>query len=192
MFVDDVMGRSCKHPSCVLHFSSPIDPLAHISADFPSLAQRDVKRPTSPPATCVKIWKVFWKHVFSLRLFVFQYLFHISPRIPFSYDISPYQGVKYFTTFRKYIAFIFRGLRGPIGSVVSNIHMYSIHSCRFQAVDFGILAVTENLSIWIQFLIWILKDKPVLVGDRGGSVVKVPCYKSEGCYFDSGWCHWNF
>ena len=29
-------------------------------------------------------------------------------------------------------------------------------------------------------------------GERGGTVVKVLCYKSEGCLFDSGWCHWNF
>jgi hypothetical protein len=29
-------------------------------------------------------------------------------------------------------------------------------------------------------------------GDRGGTVVKVLCYKSEGCWFDFKWCHWNF
>ena len=26
-------------------------------------------------------------------------------------------------------------------------------------------------------------------GDRGGTVVKVLCYKSEGCWFDPSWCH---
>ena len=31
-----------------------------------------------------------------------------------------------------------------------------------------------------------------LWGDRGGVVVKVLCYKSEGRWFDPGWCHWNF
>ena len=30
------------------------------------------------------------------------------------------------------------------------------------------------------------------IGDRGGTVVKVPCYKSEGCWFDPSWCHWYF
>ena len=30
------------------------------------------------------------------------------------------------------------------------------------------------------------------LGDRGGTVVKVLCYKSEGLWFDSRWCHWNF
>jgi len=29
-------------------------------------------------------------------------------------------------------------------------------------------------------------------GDRGSTVVKLLRYKSEGCLFDSRWCHWNF
>jgi hypothetical protein len=29
-------------------------------------------------------------------------------------------------------------------------------------------------------------------GDRGGTVVKVLCCKSEGRWFDSRWCDWNF
>ena len=28
--------------------------------------------------------------------------------------------------------------------------------------------------------------------DRGSTVVKVLCYKLEGRWFDSRWCHWNF
>ena len=28
--------------------------------------------------------------------------------------------------------------------------------------------------------------------DRGGTVVKVQCYKSEGRWFDPSWCQWNF
>ena len=31
---------------------------------------------------------------------------------------------------------------------------------------------------------------PTLAG--GGTVVKELCYKSEGRWFDSRWCHWNF
>jgi len=27
---------------------------------------------------------------------------------------------------------------------------------------------------------------------RGGTLVKVLCYKSEGRWFDPSWCHWNF
>jgi len=29
-------------------------------------------------------------------------------------------------------------------------------------------------------------------GGRGSTVVKALCYKSEGHWFDSRWCHWNF
>ena len=29
-------------------------------------------------------------------------------------------------------------------------------------------------------------------GDRGGTVVKMLYYKSEGRRFDPRWCHWNF
>ena len=29
-------------------------------------------------------------------------------------------------------------------------------------------------------------------GDRGGTVVKALCYKSEGRWFDPSCCHWNF
>ena len=31
-----------------------------------------------------------------------------------------------------------------------------------------------------------------LNGDRGSAVVKPLSYKSEGPWFDSRWCHWNF
>ena len=31
-----------------------------------------------------------------------------------------------------------------------------------------------------------------IFGDRGSTVVKVLCYKSEGRWFDPRWCHWNF
>ena len=33
---------------------------------------------------------------------------------------------------------------------------------------------------------------PINGGDRGGTVVKVLCYKSEGRWLDPRWCHWNF
>ena len=36
------------------------------------------------------------------------------------------------------------------------------------------------------------KKCTILISDRGGIVVKVLCYKSEGRLFDSRWCHWNF
>ena len=32
----------------------------------------------------------------------------------------------------------------------------------------------------------------MVYGARGSTVVKALLYKSEGRWFDSGWCHWNF
>jgi len=28
--------------------------------------------------------------------------------------------------------------------------------------------------------------------DRGNTVIKVLCYKSEGRWFNPSWCHWDF
>jgi len=40
---------------------------------------------------------------------------------------------------------------------------------------------------------WAVKEKVLIeFWDRGGTVVKVLCYKSEGHWFDPSWCHWNF
>jgi hypothetical protein len=39
---------------------------------------------------------------------------------------------------------------------------------------------------------------PVLIrllncrGEHGGTLVNLLCYKSEGRWLDSRWCHWNF
>ena len=35
-------------------------------------------------------------------------------------------------------------------------------------------------------------DLPQSCGERGSTVVKVLCYKSEGRWFDPSWCHWIF
>ena len=32
----------------------------------------------------------------------------------------------------------------------------------------------------------------IFTGDRGGTVVKVLCYKSEGRWLDPSWCQWIF
>ena len=46
----------------------------------------------------------------------------------------------------------------------------------------------QFVVIWSFFL----SSATLISGDRGGTVVKVLCYKSEGRWFDSRWCHWNF
>ena len=44
------------------------------------------------------------------------------------------------------------------------------------------------VSLYVEFSYPIF----MLTGDRGGTVVKVLRYKSEGHWFDPRWCHWNF
>jgi hypothetical protein len=47
----------------------------------------------------------------------------------------------------------------------------------------GVFTICKILVIYIY----------MLLGTADGStVVKVLCYKSEGRWFDSRWCHWNF
>ena len=36
---------------------------------------------------------------------------------------------------------------------------------------------------------WVV---PSICGDRGSTVIKLLCYKSEGRWFDPRWCHWIF
>ena len=52
---------------------------------------------------------------------------------------------------------------------------YNNHSARYTPNDI----VTIHSSI-------------LSIGDRGGTVVKVLCYKSEGRWFDTSWCQWIF
>jgi len=51
------------------------------------------------------------------------------------------------------------------------------------------IVVTPDLLINSDNLI---KKASTQLGDRGGTVVKVLRYKSEGRWFDASWCHWNF
>jgi len=52
-----------------------------------------------------------------------------------------------------------------------------------------------NFGIYV----WPCYQYPVVLllyslteGDRGSTLVKALCYKSEGRFFDSRWCQWNF
>ena len=52
---------------------------------------------------------------------------------------------------------------------------------------------TEQTSVELSFsTIMDCIHLALAIGDRGGTVVKVLCYKPEGRWFDSRWCHWNF
>jgi len=45
---------------------------------------------------------------------------------------------------------------------------------------------------WVLLKVRNLTLVPRVGGNRGGTVVKVLCYKSEGGWFNPRWCHWNF
>jgi len=50
----------------------------------------------------------------------------------------------------------------------------------------------------VKHMYWSSSRVPVILVryeynlDRGSTVVKVLCYKSEGRWFDPSWCHWIF
>jgi hypothetical protein len=44
----------------------------------------------------------------------------------------------------------------------------------------------------LSYSIEIIENLNREIGDCGSTVVKVLCYKSEGRWFDSRWCHWIF
>jgi len=45
---------------------------------------------------------------------------------------------------------------------------------------------------WLSFPQEINTNFINTLGDRGSTVVKVLCYKSEGRWFDCSWCQWIF
>ena len=76
----------------------------------------------------------------------------------------------------------------------------SIHSCTNNnmtnsenTLKFnGETSLFTSSSFALFFLSFLSLSYLFSLGDRGGTVVKVLCYKSEGRWFDSRWCHWKF
>jgi len=73
--------------------------------------------------------------------------------------------------------------------ISSNIKL-KIHTCWALSVSWKIFYSISTEINWAYFL--ICEPYPMTVGDRGSTVVKVLCYKSEGRWFDPSWCHWIF
>ena len=51
---------------------------------------------------------------------------------------------------------------------------------------------TDNQVKNIVITTSIKNNIAIPLGDRGGTVVKMLCYKSDGRWFDPSWCHWYF
>jgi hypothetical protein len=67
--------------------------------------------------------------------------------------------------------------------------------CLSPHIFFNLLSATSNLFfLTLRYLVPTRKIRSVNIyyGERGGTVVKVLCYKSEGRWFDSRWGRWNF
>jgi len=58
------------------------------------------------------------------------------------------------------------------------------HKCSTRYVKFSLI-IAELAHV-------ILRLFNLSSGDRGSTVVKVLCYKSEGRWFDPNWCQWIF
>jgi len=75
-----------------------------------------------------------------------------------------------------------------------SLHPWEVPGWPVTAIDGD---VKQVITSWLQTLdssVFTLEYKPWFYweGDRGCTVVKVLRYKSEGRWFDSRWCHWNF
>jgi hypothetical protein len=62
---------------------------------------------------------------------------------------------------------------------------------------FSGISVGHGRNVWvicaeIVYLTFFFDVYLIVVGDRGGTVVKILRYKSEGHWFDSRWFLWNF
>ena len=55
-----------------------------------------------------------------------------------------------------------------------------------------VLYFTLKFCFGCPMMFVILPKHVAMFGDRGSTVVKVLCYKAEGSWFDSRWCHWKF
>ena len=65
-----------------------------------------------------------------------------------------------------------------------------LHVTRVHRISFTRICKVKPKPFLCQFLRnWKILNK---IGDRGSTVVKVLCYKSEGLWFDSRRSHWNF
>ena len=73
-------------------------------------------------------------------------------------------------------------------------------SSSFMDVFIDLFIRVSLICILIRFFIYVIISPDhqiylsyiLLYGDRGSTVVKGLCYKSEGRWFDPSWCHWNF
>ena len=90
----------------------------------------------------------------------------------------------------------------PVTPDFSKLYFEILRTIYLEHFTFLLLATSSVIFMLIDLLIQIMLhavdfDSNVLfiysaLGDRGSTVVKVLCYKSEVRWFDPSWCQWNF
>ena len=87
------------------------------------------------------------------------------------------------------------GLGLNIRSLYLTPHLLAVYICS-TGVDAGALYGPLIIILFIKILVnsnkFTIQQSTYSFWDRGSTVVKVPCYKSEGRWFDPSWCHWIF
>ena len=86
------------------------------------------------------------------------------------------------------------GATGPqLGGLSWNfLYEYFWKICRGGGIQVWLKSDKNDGCVYIYIYVFIYVYSYIIMGDRGGTVVKVLSYKSEGRWFDSRWCHWNF
>ena len=59
-------------------------------------------------------------------------------------------------------------------------------------VSYQLFVLTVLIMAYNKIFTFKYSISLLVIGDLGGTVVKVLCYKSEGRWFDPRCCHWNF
>ena len=77
-------------------------------------------------------------------------------------------------------------------------HHYFLEALAGEGVDYSVVIATNHGMDLSGFIPRWEQDfhshpsRPVPGCTRGSTVIKVLCYKSEGCWFDPSYCQWIF
>ena len=76
-------------------------------------------------------------------------------------------------------------------SITQSQEEMNIFSCSEMKECWMIMQINPTRCTILFNIFIYLSSLYVSGGDRSGTLVKVLCFKSEGRWFDSRWCHWN-
>ena len=71
-------------------------------------------------------------------------------------------------------------------------NLESLNKYKFSKFLWKFASLSSWYSLKLLNIIYTINRSTAVHGDRGNTVVKVLCYKSEGRWFDPIWCRWIF